>query len=253
MNVKNATEDDATFRFLARRFAMLHTDMKDGLFPNGMINGADWYSVFGSAMSWLYPVRADFDLTIELDNTKKPPAADLPRQWSRVRTVFTRYPLIATLGGIRGRVVKVGTSTGLAATITIENSTTRVLSDAAAGGVFFRPVKPGTYELRITCTGYATLTSSVTVPTNLKGIEVLVQLVPAQSRSLSSKEAAATQPAPQRADVNASSPLLVSSIVEVPPHSSDLPAWDPALLVPDEEGGGQAKGSMANLATRPDI
>ena len=44
------------------------------------------------------------EMTVELDDRKKPPAGDLPKLWEANRHALLREPLVALFGGVRGHV-----------------------------------------------------------------------------------------------------------------------------------------------------
>lgn len=123
---------------------------------NGITNGWDWYEVKGGRQDFMTYFHGGREVTIELSNTKLPPADDLDDFWQ-----WNRRALLDFIGhahhGIRG-VVTDRHGGPLAATIEVLG-----LDSAADGsmvrtdpevGDFHRLLLPGLYDLRVSAQGF---------------------------------------------------------------------------------------------------
>lgn len=108
-NAQNLSPDDRVFKALALAYSNAHPGMhlgkpcppmSDGRnvltvlekgFPNGITNGAAWYSVSGGMQDYNYLHSNDFEITIEVGCTKFPNATDLPNYWLENREPLLRF------------------------------------------------------------------------------------------------------------------------------------------------------------------
>ncbi len=122
---------------------------------SGITNGWDWYEVDGGRQDWITFFEGGRELTIELSNTKLPPADELEGFWQ-----WNRRALIDFIGhahhGIRG-VITDQYGEPLAATIevlgldtVIDGSMVRTDPDV---GDFHRLLLPGLFDLEIRADG----------------------------------------------------------------------------------------------------
>jgi carboxypeptidase D len=101
--------DDATFVLLAKTYSLNHPRMRQGRppcgeqFPDGIINGAQWYSVAGGMQDWNYLHTNDFELTIELGCVKYPEHDKLATFWQENKEPLLKY-LEAVHMGVKGEV-----------------------------------------------------------------------------------------------------------------------------------------------------
>lgn len=100
--------DDAVFKALALAYSNAHPRMHLGQpcppppgkrwmasllnerFPDGITNGAAWYSVSGGMQDYNYLHSNAFEITLEIGCTKYPKAEELPTFW-----LENREPLLA--------------------------------------------------------------------------------------------------------------------------------------------------------------
>lgn len=107
-NIANPSPDDDVFRMLALTYSNAHPRMHLGQscppikndpynkllqerFPEGITNGAAWYSVSGGMQDYNYWHSNDFEITLELGCTKFPNASDLPNYWLENREPLLRF------------------------------------------------------------------------------------------------------------------------------------------------------------------
>jgi carboxypeptidase D len=60
-------------------------------FPEGITNGAEWYSVTGGMQDWSYVYGGTFELTLEIGCFKYPNASELPKFWLENREALLKY------------------------------------------------------------------------------------------------------------------------------------------------------------------
>ncbi|ELT87633.1 hypothetical protein CAPTEDRAFT_132113 [Capitella teleta] len=164
--------DDKVFRQLALVYSKAHatmhsghpcpgTGMDDEYFPEGITNGAHWYSVAGGMQDWNYLNTDCFELTIELGCVKYPTARHLPSYWTA-----NRFSLLAFMGevhkGVRGFVFDKKSGNPLVGA-SIEVSGIKHVVHSANDGDFWRLLAPGDYDVTASKKGYTSVTQSVTV------------------------------------------------------------------------------------------
>lgn len=108
-NIENLSPDDKVFKALALAYSNAHPymhlgepcpsfsngrntvqNMLEKSFPNGITNGAAWYSVSGGMQDYNYIYSNDFEITIEMGCTKFPNATQLPEYWLENRESLLR-------------------------------------------------------------------------------------------------------------------------------------------------------------------
>jgi hypothetical protein len=152
--------DDDWFEDLSRDWAELaQSDGPAGYmtdpYSSGVTNGYDWYQTFGSRQDWVTYFQGGRELTIELSNTKLPPAADLDDYWQWNRRALLDF-IDHARHGIRG-VVTDQNGAPLAATVEVVGLDTvadgsKVHTDPDVGD-FHRLLLPGLYDLEIRAEG----------------------------------------------------------------------------------------------------
>lgn len=104
---ENPSPDNDVFKTLALTYSNAHPRMHlgkpcppvyangktvlDERFPQGITNGAAWYSVSGGMQDYNYVNSNDFEITLEIGCTKFPNASDLPNYWLENREPLLRF------------------------------------------------------------------------------------------------------------------------------------------------------------------
>jgi hypothetical protein len=151
--------DEALFRALSRTYSSnnppmwANTDPANN-FTNGIVNGADWYSISGGLQDWSYRYAGVLDVTIELANYQwpDPPANLLPTYWSQNRESMLSY-LEWSLRGVRGLIRNAQTGQPVTAAVRVEDIHHLVFSSPGVGD-YHRVLLPGTYTLWFYAPGY---------------------------------------------------------------------------------------------------
>lgn len=146
--------DDALFIDISKRYSIQNSPMwSSPVFPMGISNGSDWYTVYGGMQDWNYRYTSCNEVTIELSNTKRPTASLIPTYWSQNKESMLAY-LEAVHIGIRGLVTDAGTGDPVYARVTIDGNTQAVYTDPDVGD-YHRMLLPGTYSMTVSAPGYA--------------------------------------------------------------------------------------------------
>jgi hypothetical protein len=135
----------------ARSFPVLYMSGFDG----GITNGWEWYQVEGSRQDWVNWFNHAREVTIEISRDKIPPPVDLPFYWHYNHPSLLHY-MEACLFGIHGVVRDAVTGEFLKAGVWVKGHdglNSGVFSDPLTG-FFARPIEPGTYDLKISASGY---------------------------------------------------------------------------------------------------
>jgi PKD repeat protein len=160
--------DDAWYQLISHEYADLTHQMSSSYmtdYNNGITNGAQWYMIGGGRQDYMNGYRQCRELTIECSNTKCPSASQMPTFWNyNKNSIFTFAN--QCLNGIHGIVVDAESKAPIGgATITLvgHDDQYSTVSTQLPGGDFHRPVKGGTYNVRITKNGYQAYETQVTV------------------------------------------------------------------------------------------
>jgi len=179
--VVEPTPDHALFKQLSLVYSMTHTTMHLSTeFRNGIVNGAEWYVLYGGMQDWNYEQTGDMEITIELSNVKYPPASQLQSFWDQNQMALIAYMEQVHIG-VRG-VVLSNTGTPLAAIITVQGNAHRIYTDPAFGD-FYRLLLPGTYTITASAPGYGSQSKQVVIPANqsiFQQVELNFELSPVQ-------------------------------------------------------------------------
>lgn len=166
--VYNPTPDNSLFQHLARAYSNAHTSMHNSplcpmfpeKFPEGITNGASWYSVTGSMQDWNYVFAGVFEITLEVSCNKYPFEKDLPSYWDANREALLKY-IEQVHRGAYG-YIKSSIGTPIAhASITVNNSTHVNLS--GKNGEYWKLLLPGRYTIVVEAEGYETHSEEITI------------------------------------------------------------------------------------------
>jgi len=123
---------------------------KNEIFPDGITNGAKWYSVTGGMQDWNYVKAGALELTIEMGCTKFPLAADLPNYWLDNREALLRF-IEQVHYGVHGFIhSSIGTPIP-GAMITLNDA--KHATFAATYGDYWKLALPGRYNITIVADG----------------------------------------------------------------------------------------------------
>lgn len=124
---------------------------KNEHFPDGITNGAQWYSVTGGMQDWNYIRAGVLEITVEMGCDKFPPAAELPKYWED-----NREPLLLFIEqvhyGVHGLIKSTIGHPVSGAVITLDNAKHATYS--AAYGDYWKLALPGRHNITIMADGY---------------------------------------------------------------------------------------------------
>ncbi|XP_061412153.1 carboxypeptidase N catalytic chain-like [Lethenteron reissneri] len=185
------TPDDPLFRHLAITYSYAHGWMHTGTncgdyFPDGITNGASWYSLSGGMQDFNYLHSNCFEVTLELSCEKFPQAQELAREWQANREALLSF-IEQVHRGVKGVVRGVGGVALPGAQISVAG----IAHDITAGtdGDYFRLLLPGVYTLSASAPGHLTATADAIV-TDSEPSEVDFHLEPLPPREKSSSSSA---------------------------------------------------------------
>ncbi|XP_078449033.1 carboxypeptidase N catalytic chain-like [Lampetra fluviatilis] len=185
------TPDDPLFRHLAITYSYAHGWMHTGTncgdyFPDGITNGASWYSLSGGMQDFNYLHSNCFEVTLELSCEKFPQAQELAREWQANREALLSF-IEQVHRGVKGVVRGVGGVALPGAQISVAG----IAHDITAGtdGDYFRLLLPGVYTLSASAAGHLTATADAIV-TDSEPSEVDFHLEPLPAREKSSSSSA---------------------------------------------------------------
>jgi len=142
--------DDLLFIDIALRYSSHNAPMyASAQFPQGISNGAKWYVITGGVQDWSYRYLGDNEVTVELSNTKTPPASALPALWANNEESMFSY-LESVHLGVRGLVTDGRTGDPVSARITVAGNPQPVFTDPEVGD-YHRMLLPGEYTLTFEC------------------------------------------------------------------------------------------------------
>lgn len=135
----------------------------------GITNGAGWYPLYGGMQDWDYVAAGCMEITLELNQQKRPPITQLPKIWNENFDALLNLPVAAVLGGIQGTVTTSAGEPLKGAQITVAGNTMPAVARGPAA-YYNKPSAPGTYTLTASAPGYASQTVTVTVPSSGAGV-----------------------------------------------------------------------------------
>jgi len=161
--------DEATFIILSKMYSQAHPKMgsRKGCgqeFPEGITNGAKWYSVSGGMQDWNYIHTNDFEITLEIGCTKYPRHEQLESFWKDNKQSLLLY-MESVHMGFKGFVLDSEGKPVSNATIHVEGIDHDVVS--ASDGDYWRLLAPGRYTVTVTATGFDSLSHTVEVTREL--------------------------------------------------------------------------------------
>ena len=160
--------DDAWYQLVSHEYADLTHQVSSGYmtdYNNGVTNGAQWYMIGGGRQDYMNGYAQCRELTIECSNTKNPNASQMPTFWNYNKNSIFAF-VNQCLNGIHGTVVDAASKAPIddaTVTLTGHDDQYSTVSTQLPAGDFHRPVKGGTYNVRITKNGYEAYETQVTV------------------------------------------------------------------------------------------
>ena len=173
--------DDQWYQLISHEYANLCHQVSSSYmtdYNNGITNGAQWYMIGGGRQDYMNGYAECRELTIECSNTKCPNASQMPNFWNINKDAIFAF-VNQCLNGIHGTVVDAESKSPIGgATVTLvgHDDQYSIVSTQLPGGDFHRPVKAGTYNVRITKNGYEPYETQVTVADN-DSITIQAQMV----------------------------------------------------------------------------
>ncbi|EHH19293.1 hypothetical protein EGK_19972 [Macaca mulatta] len=150
---------------LAKVYSYAHGWMYQGwncgdYFPDGITNGASWYSLSKGMQDFNYLHTNCFEITLELSCDKFPPQEELQREWLGNREALIQF-LEQVHQGIKGMVHDENYNNLANAVISVSG----INHDVTSGdhGDYFRLLLPGTYTVSAIAPGFDPETVTVTV------------------------------------------------------------------------------------------
>lgn len=151
------TPDEDLIRELSLRYSRQNTRMyTEGDFPEGVVNGSVWFAIRGGMQDWHYRYTGCIDVTIELNEIKRPSPTLIPQFWDENRESMLTY-LETVHIGVRGIVTNKTTGLPVWAKALVDDNPQPVFTDPDVGD-YYRLLLPGTYTLRFSAPGYITYT-----------------------------------------------------------------------------------------------
>ena len=167
-NTHTLHADDAWWQLISREYANLCQAVHSSYMTdenNGITNGAAWYMIGGGRQDYMNGYAQCREETIECSSTKKPSGSQMPTFWNYNKNAIFAFAN-QVLYGIHGTVSDAVTQEAIGnATITLvgHDDQYSIVSTQLPNGDFHRPVKAGTYNVKVTATGYIPYETTVTV------------------------------------------------------------------------------------------
>lgn len=158
--------DNDVFIHLAKTYSYAHSTMHLGqpcprdedIFPEGIVNGADWYLVTGSMQDYNYIFAGCMDLTLEVSCCKYPLNDEIEPHWNDNKDALIRLLTQVHLG-VKGIVFSPDRQP-------ISNASVDIVGRShghrtTSLGEFWRILLPGTYTLEVKAAGYHSVSYSL--------------------------------------------------------------------------------------------
>jgi carboxypeptidase D len=161
--------DDDIFRQLALTYSTSHATMHKGKpcpgdrsgFPNGITNGAAWYSVTGGMQDYNYLHSNCFEITVEQGCWKFPPINQLEGIWDANKRSLINY-MKQVHNGVSG-FVKTSTRSPIDGAVIHVGDRDHPIKSVKDGD-YWRLLVPGDYTITVSADGYQNASADVTVP-----------------------------------------------------------------------------------------
>ena len=168
-NTHTLHADDAWYQLISQEYVALCRQVSSSYmtdtYSSGITNGAAWYMIGGGRQDYMNGYAQCREMTIECSSIKKPSGSQMPNFWNiNKNSIFAFANQV--LYGIHGTVVDAESKAPIGgATVTLvgHDDQYATVSTQLPNGDFHRPVKGGTYNVRITKNGYETYETQVTV------------------------------------------------------------------------------------------
>jgi len=147
-------------------------------YDDGITNGGTWYIIHGGRQDYMNYFMRSREVTIEISDTKLPPANQLPAFWEYNKRSFLTY-IENIFYGVRG-IVSDTAGTPLNALITIINHdeyNSEVRTDSINGD-YYRMLPAGTYTIEFSAVHHIPKTISGVQVNNLQATILNVELIP---------------------------------------------------------------------------
>ena len=166
-SVQNLHADDTWFYAVSKRYVdtarKVFSNYMTDTYSSGVTEGGDWYVVEGSRQDFMNYYHNCREITIELSSTKLLECEYLNTYWNYNKNSLLHY-IKETLYGIRGTVTN-SQGQPLNAKIEILNhdkDNSWVTTNPVIGN-YYRPIYPGTYQVKYSAEGYYSQTFSITI------------------------------------------------------------------------------------------
>ncbi len=153
--------DDLWFEHICREYAdtaWYYSPEGYMTFLGGVTHGAGWYKITGGRQDYVTYYLQGREVTMEISDTKPPPASELQDFWEYNRRSLLNY-MEQAMFGIRGRVTDAATGQPLRARvemITHDTDSSHIYS-CRQSGWYFRLASEGSYDLVFSAEGYSSL------------------------------------------------------------------------------------------------
>ena len=167
-NTSTRHADDAWWQYISNEYVAntraVYSGYMTDTYSSGITNGADWYMIGGGRQDYMNGYCQCREITIECSTTKTLAASQLNNYWNYNHTALLAY-MEQCLNGIHGVVRDAITNQIIeGATVTVQNHDDEYsIVSTHEDGYFHRPIKGGTWTLKITKEGYCNETVAVTV------------------------------------------------------------------------------------------
>ncbi len=178
--------DDDWWYYVCREYAdTVHAYGPQGYMTDhddGITNGYAWYSISGGRQDYMNYFEHTREFTLELSEIKLPPASLLPQFWESNHRSLLNY-MEQVLYGFSGQITNAYTGAPVQAKVYIEDheeDNSWVFSSMPLG-LYYRPVKEGTYDVTYSAFGYYSKTVSGIQVQDRASLTVDVELTPYMS------------------------------------------------------------------------